>query len=167
MKDLYNNAPPVDVLAPISKDINADGETELTSVDRKDAQAVAFSIMIGAQTTHHEIADDHVALGLMDSADDSTFAIVATADMRGWSIDGTTRTALSYEDTTNGYFKQLDAEADANKIYEFEYIGTKRYVEVVLYKVATGSTAILVGVMARLITPRQAGEDTVFPPLEG
>ncbi len=166
-KDLYHNAPPVDLLTPVTQDIGALGTTAYTAVDRQDALGgVEFEVFIGTQTSDDAIADDHIAIGLEDSANNSTFATVADADIEGFSVEDTTRTELSYEDEDNGYFKQLDSADDDNMLYILRYTGTKRYVRAKLFEVGTGGSAP-VSIAARLVCPRQAGNSSVFPANEG
>lgn len=116
MRDLSSNISPVSTLAPAARTGTANG----AGVDLQGYDAAAVVINIGDVTGTSPTA----TIKIQDSADNSTFADVAAADL----VDGGAEIALT--DTTN------DAQ-----VHKRSYIGSKRYLRVALTAISgTGAT---------------------------
>ena len=163
LKDLYNNAPPVQLLSPVSKDIGSGGTENLTAVDRRSCEGVEITVSVGTQTSDDAVADDNIGLALIESDDNSSFTAVDDEDFEIYSVSGTTRTSVTIETVSGDYNgKKLDHADDDNLDYVFRYFGQKRYVAIRLVEVGTGGAAII-GCNARLVNPKIQGRATTNP----
>ena len=77
---------------------------------------------------------DKIELELEESADDSTYTDVADADLLGF-VDG----------TNDGTFAVADGNADIPAVFKASYIGTKRYIRVVINYSGTHGTGTPAG----------------------
>ena len=115
MRDLGNNVVAVQSLAPVVASGNAT-TTNSTGVDLQFFEGAFVTVASGVEgdTLAANLKYDFY---LQDSADDSTYANVAQADV----TDGT---------VTSGVFLTLDANAETPQVSGIGYIGGQRYVRV-------------------------------------
>lgn len=111
---------------------DADG----ASVDMKDYTHVFFLANVG-ESGDTLSGSVYVLLELEDSADDSSFANCADADLTN-SVTG----------ATVGTFAKIDAAAEDDTPYYTEYRGSARYVRPVVNVVGTHSNGIPIGIVA-------------------
>lgn len=114
MKDLYNNLVAVQSLAPAARTASANG----ASVDLQFFEGALVVVHSGART------DGTHAYKLQESDDNSTFTDVAAGDLLG-------------------SLPTVAAAGDQNKEFSFGYIGSMRYVRVVV--TISGATTGAVG----------------------
>ena len=77
---------------------------------------------------------DKIELELEESADDSAWTDVADADLLGY-VDG----------TNDGTFAVADGNADVPAVFKASYVGTKRYIRVVINYSGTHGTGTPAG----------------------
>ena len=111
-------------------------DTNSTSVDMKDYNSVAFYALVGesGDTLSGSVM---LELEIEDSADDTTFADAADADVRNF-VAG----------TNDGTFAVIDAAAEDDAVFLGQYDGNERYVRCVLQITGTHTNGIPVGVIA-------------------
>ena len=131
-RDFENNLRDDQVVDPAAATVDADG----ASVDMKDYNSVAFYALVGA-TGDTLDADNYILLELEDSADNSSFANVADADMTN-SVTG----------ATVGTFAKINAAAEDDAVYMTEYHGGARYVRPVINVVGTHTNGTPIGILA-------------------
>lgn len=127
---------PVLLKAPIA--VNATGTSD--AVNLADANSVMFLVDVGS---FDFTTDDYVALSLLESDDDVTYADVGSDDM------------IAPESGTVA--KLLDAAGDKDAVHAIHYKGNKKYVKVKYAE--TGTVSVVLGVTA--IT----GHHELQPPL--
>jgi len=96
--------------AAMTADVNS------TGFDCKDFGAVGHMLSVG---NFSFTGTNKVTIKMQYSDDNSTFVDVPAAEMYS--------SADQKEGTTDGVCKILDASGDENKVYFFEYRGSKRY----------------------------------------
>ena len=111
-KDLF----PITTLANATRTADANG----TTVDLQGYNGALILAHIGAEGVTLS-GTDKIELELEESADDSTWTDVADADLLGY-VDG----------TNDGTFALFDANAELPALVKASYIGTKRYIRVVV-----------------------------------
>jgi len=141
--DLKGNSE-VTVVQAQSTTLSASADST-NDVDKKNWGAVLFLISVGelgsaTGTNYYDVV-------MEDSDDDSTYTAVTDQTV----VHGTMETAAS------GILVKLDAEAQDNLTYAFEYVGTKRYVRISWVKNASAPN-ITPSVVAVSHNPKNAGE---------
>lgn len=114
----------------------ATADADSASVDMKDYRFVAFYALVGATGDTLDGSND-INLELEESADDSSFTDVADADMTN-SVTG----------ANTGTFAHIDAAAEDDAVYMTQYMGSARYVRVVINVTGTHTNGTPVGVLA-------------------
>ena len=123
MRDFENNLKHDSVIDP--KVLTADANS--ASVDMAEYKDVAFYVTVGAagDTFSSSVKTE---LELQDSADNSTFAACANADITN-----------SVTATNVGTFAVADADTECETLYVSQYRGAARYVRVVVNVTGTHS----------------------------
>ena len=116
MIGMEKDAFPLASLAAATRTADADGAT----VDLQGYNGALIIGVMGAEGVTLS-GTDKIELELEESADDSTWTDVADADLLGY-VDG----------TNDGCFAVADADAEIPAIFKASYVGTKRYVRVVV-----------------------------------
>lgn len=131
MKDLKNL---IEVAQSIETDlvaatVDADG-------DGVDLQGFESATVLAAVGTSNDTLSGSVKieLELEESDDDSAYTDVADADMIG-AVDG----------TNDGCFAVIDAAGEDNRAYTCGYIGSKRYIRVVVNVTGTHTSGTPIG----------------------
>jgi len=124
-------------------------ETPGSGIDLKGCSSATVICLIGAITNIANSPVPSWTFTLQDSADDSTYAAVETADVliTYGKNDGA---------VASGVFATIDAAADDAALYSIGYIGDKRYIRVVATAADTpGNTAIAVSVVCESLQKPQ------------
>jgi hypothetical protein len=125
----YNNLLTKQSLTPAARTASANG----TGVDRQQTNAMFQDALIIVSTG--TITDGTHTIEVQESADNTTFTAVADADLQG------TEPAIG--------------AADDNKIFELGYLGSKRYLRVIVTAAGT-TTGGVYGADILLANPRRA-----------
>jgi len=135
MKDLHNNIKIVSSLDPIAAPATATYTIDLVNWNSAEI-VIALGVDAGLS------GSNYLVFTLQDSADNSTYANVETADMLGVTV--TSAIILTINSTT------LD-----NLVYNFGYVGGQRYLQLTCTKTGTVTMpmAILVVKSHALDTP--------------
>ncbi len=123
MKDLHNNIECESVLDPIVIEATATH----TDIDLQDFNSAELVIFAGLDAGSGLSGSHKLVFTLKDSPDASTYTNVETADMLGVTV-------------TSGTILTIDAVGEDNSIYQFGYVGGKRYLE--LTYTETGTVAM-------------------------
>ncbi len=132
MRDFENNLKHDLCLVPAVTNADADG----ASVDMQEYRYVAFYVVVG-DSADTLSTTNKIELSIEDSADDSTFAAAADADVTN-TLTG----------TATGTFAVIKAPAEDQTIFMAEYRGPERYVRVTVNFSGTHSTGTPMTIMA-------------------
>lgn len=132
MKDLHNGYAASHVLSAAVR--NADANS--AGLDLQGCEAAEILVNVGASADTLS-ATNTISLELEESDDNSTFTDVAEADLLG-AVSG----------TTTGQFALIDSASEDEATYRVGYIGTKRYVRVVVNFSGTHTTGTPIGALA-------------------
>ena len=133
MRDMKSNLSAVISLDSATRTADANG----AGVDLQGYEGALIVGVIGAEGVTLS-GTDKIEFELEESTDDSTYTDVADADLTGY-VDG----------TNDGTFGLFDANAEAPALVSATYIGSKRYVRVVInysgtHGTGTPATALVV-----------------------
>jgi hypothetical protein len=127
-KELFNVlSTPTKSLDVVARTADANG----ASVDLKDYHGCHIIVDVDAFT------DGSVAISVEESSDNSTFTAVAAADLEFDVINGLAATGII----------TIDGAADDDQAYHMAYIGSKRYIRLVVDETGTTSGAIAGGML--------------------
>ena len=129
MKDLHNNIDILSVLHPIG--ITATATYGGTTLDLAGANSAELVIDIGLDAALTGTA--YWEFHLSDSANGSDWAVVETADMLGVTV-------------TAGLILTVNSTDEDNTIYNFGYVGGKRYLQLIVTEAGTALTGVM-GIM--------------------
>ena len=127
MKDLHNHIDITSILHPIGITATA----TYTDIDLADANSAELVIDIGLDGALG--AGAYWEFHLYDSADGVTYAVVETADMLGVTV-------------TAGLILTVNSTDEDNTIYNYGYVGGKRYLELIVTEAGTDLTGVM-GIM--------------------
>jgi len=122
MKDLHNNIDIESILHPIGITATA----TYTDIDLAGANSAELVIDIGLDAALEAAAS--WTFTLKDSPDGTTYTAVEDADMLG--VTG----------ITSGLILTVDSTAKDNTLYNFGYVGGKRYLELIVTEAGTALT---------------------------
>ena len=128
MKDLHNHIDITSILHPIGITATA----TYPDIDLADANSAELVIDIGLDGALG--AGAYWEFHLYDSADGVTYAAVEDADM------------LGVEDITAGLILTVNSTDEDNTIYNYGYVGGKRYLELIVTEAGTDLTGVM-GIM--------------------
>ena len=131
MKDLHSNIDVVSVLDPVVWSATA----TYTDIDLAGFNSAELLIWVGLDAGTGLSAEHKVVFTLQDSDDGTTYANVETADVLG---AGT---------ITSGVILTVDSTDEDNTLYNYGYVGGKRYLQLVATETGTVSCPIAVGVI--------------------
>ena len=132
MQDFYQNVVHDQVVDPDTITADTDG----SSVDLLGYSRVVFYALVG-ESGDTLSGSVKIELEVEDSADDSTFADAADADLTQY-VAG----------TNDGCFALIDAAAEDDAVYMTEYRGAARYVRPVINVTGTHSNGTPIGIVA-------------------
>ena len=127
MKDLHNHIDITSILHPIGITATA----TYTDIDLADADSAELVIDIGLDGALG--AGAYWEFHLYDSADGVTYAVVETADMLGVTV-------------TAGLILTVNSTDEDNTIYNYGYVGGKRYLELIVTEAGNALTGVM-GIM--------------------
>ena len=127
MKDLHNSIDIESILHPIGITATA----TYTDIDLAGANSAELVIDIGLDAALTDAA--YWEFHLYDSADGVTYAAVETADMLGVTV-------------TDGLILTVNSTDEDNTIYNYGYVGGKRYLELIVTEAGTALTGVM-GIM--------------------
>jgi len=127
MKDLHNNIEITSILHPIGITATA----TYTDIDLADFNSAELVIDIGLDAALTGSA--YWTFHLYDSPDGTTYTAVETADMLGVTV-------------TAGLILTVDDTDEDNTIYNYGYVGGKRYLELIVTEAGTALTGVM-GIM--------------------
>jgi len=130
MRDLASKIVPVAALGPVT--LAADNTPAAIDLAGFHSAAILLGVGIGGITFD---ATNKVEFKLTHSDDNSTYTDVADADMQG--VTG----------ITSGIIKSLVAAHAAAAVYEFGYVGNKRYLKILADFSGTHATGTPIAVM--------------------
>lgn len=131
-KDFENNMKYDQVVDPVVISADADG----TSVDLLGYEGVTFLVLVG-ESGDTLGAGVYVELEVEDSADNSTFADCANAEITN-AVTG----------NNTGTFAKIDAAAEDDAVFATTYVGGQRYVRPVINVTGTHTNGIPIGIVA-------------------
>jgi len=129
MRDLFNSLDVAQVLDPVN--VTADKISD-RGADLKGYEGALAVVAVGV-TGDTLDGSNFISLELEESEDDSTFTDVAVEDMIG-GVQG-----------SSGQFALINAAAEDDTAYAVGYIGTKRYIHVVVNVTGTHTNGTPVG----------------------
>ncbi|MBW2645100.1 MAG: hypothetical protein JRE23_02775 [Deltaproteobacteria bacterium] len=127
MKDLHNNIEVVSILDPVVVEATATH----TDIDLQDFNSAELVINCGLDAGSGLSGSNKLVFTLKDSSDGTTYTAVETADMLGVTV-------------ASGVILTIDAVGEDNSIYQFGYVGGKRYLE--LTYTETGTVSMPMGI---------------------
>lgn len=131
MKDLYNHISVVSMLDPVVVSATA----TITDIDLANFNSAVLVLAFGLDAGSGLAAGVHqLDFVLYDSDDGTTYVVVETADMLGVTV------------TAGSIFTLDDTDKD-NTVYQFGYVGGKRYLQLIYTETGTVSCPIWIGII--------------------
>lgn len=130
MKDLHNSISAVSVLDPVVVSATATH----TDIDLKDFNSAELLIWLGLDAGTGLSSSHKLVFTLYDSADGVTYAVVEAKDMLGVT-------------PATGVILTVDAVGEDNVLYQYGYVGGKRYLQLIATETGTVSCPMAIGVI--------------------
>lgn len=130
MKDLHNNIKPVSVLHAVV----VSATQTITDIDLADFSSAEILFDIGIDAGSGLGASHNLTFTLQHSDDGTTYANVAEADVLGVT-------------PSSGVILTIDSTDEDDTLYNFGYVGGKRYLQIVITETGTVSCPISISLV--------------------